>query len=341
MRAWPLVVALAACGNGSMHSTDGPTMTGSDAAGSDADVPPGWTDLIDGHWHLEPAGQVGAEINWCHRMKVQQDMWINGFRALAPAGTHHAILTIDPATTQTGEFGSPYCDSTVGFDPTDRLIYASGLNTNDLVFPPGVAVHLTAGQYITLNLHLLNASASSRTDVSGVLVQTIPQSEVTEEIDATFAGTRSLDIKSDGTDHYYVGGCTAGTAQMNAGATPQDWHVYALWPHMHQLGTHAKFLVNGSEVILDQPFDFTAEKAYPMSETVIHAADTITARCDYLVPTQTCVSGGSAVCTYGSCGSDNYCHVPYAESAGGETCYIAMYKSPAGDVPPYGCHASQ
>jgi hypothetical protein len=318
-----------------MQTTDGPATTGSDA-GPDANIPPGWTPLITSNWQLTPAGTTtgGDEIYWCKRMKVTQDVWISGFRALAPAGTHHAILTIDPVSTQVGEWG---CDSTVGFDPQDRLVYASGLSTNDLLFPTGIAVHLTAGQYITLNLHLLNASDNYRMDTSGVLVQTIPQSQVTHEIDATFAGTRSIDIKDDGIDHFFVGGCTAANAQMAAGSSPSDWHVFALWPHMHQFGTHAKFLVNGTTTVLDQPFDFTAEKTYPMNETVIHMNDTITARCDYQIPTQTCTYPTGA-CTYGSCATDGYCHVSYGESAGGEMCYIAMYKYPAGDVPAYGCH---
>jgi hypothetical protein len=328
------VVALAACGSSSMKTVDGSPM-GSDAdAGPDANIPPGWTTLIDGHWQLAPAGQNGDEIYWCHRMKVTQDMWISGFRALAPPGTHHAILTIDPTTPQTGEFGAPYCNSTVGFDTNDRLVYASGLSTNDLVFPPGIAVHLTAGEYITLNLHLLNSGDTSKMDTSGVLVQTVDASQVQHEIDATFAGTRSIDIPDDGTDHYVVGGCSA----------PQDWHVFAVWPHMHKFGVHGKLLAttsaNVTTTVLDQPFDFTAEKTYPMNETVIHMGDAITARCDYIVPTQTCTYPAGQ-CTYGSCAPDGFCHVSYGESAGGEMCYVAMYKYPAGDVPPYGCHASQ
>jgi len=333
MRAWLLAVAVAACGGSSMNPIDAPDTMGSDAA-PDASIPPGWTSLIEGHWHLEPAGMNGDEIYWCTRIPVDHDMWISGFRALAPAGTHHAILTIDPTSTKTGEFGSPDCDSTVGFGPNDRLIFASGLSTNDLVFPTGIAVHLTAGQYITLNLHLLNSGDFAKTDTSGVLVQTIDQSQVTHEIDATFAGTRSIvldpGVTPVGPNRYVVGGCSA----------PTDWHVFALWPHMHQFGTHAKLLVNGSEVVLDQPFDFTAEKTYPMNETVIHQTDTITARCDYQIPVQTCTYPAGA-CTYGTCGSDGYCQISYGESANGEMCYIAMYKYPAGDVPAYGCHGAQ
>lgn len=332
MRAWPLVVALAACGGGSTQTIDGPA-TGSDS-GTDSAIPPGWTKLISTHWQLSPAGTLGEETYWCNRMMVTQDMWISGFRALAPAGTHHARLTIDPtSTTKTGEFtGAANCNDTIGFDQNSRLVYASGLDTNDLLFPAGIAVHLTAGQYITLEVHLLNTSDFSEMDESGVLVQTVDQSQVSHEIDATFVGTRSIVLPVDATDHYFVGGCTA----------PHDWHVFAVWPHMHKFGVHAKLLADSNNVtttVLDQPFDFTAEKTYPMNETVIHTGDSVTARCDYIAgPAQTCAYPSGA-CTYGSCSDpDGICRVSYGETAGGEMCYVAMYKYPAGDVPAYGCH---
>ncbi len=329
MRAWPLVVALAACGGGSTHGTDGP-MTGSDA-GPDANVPPGWTMLISGSWYLNPAGMTGDEMYWCNRYQVQQDVYISGFQALAPPGTHHARLTIDPtSTTQTGQF---QCDDTIGFDPNARLIYASGLDTNDLMFPAGIAVHLKPGDYITLALHVFNVSDTSRMGTSGVLIQTVDPTTVQHEIDATFAGFLSINVKEDGQLHSQQGGCAA----------PTDWHVFAVWPHMHQFGIHAKLLTTNSSnvttTVLDQPFDFTAEKTYPMNETVIHQNDLINAVCEWQAPLQTCTYPNGA-CIPGTCEADGYCHIPYGESASGEMCYVAMYKYPAGDVPAYGCHPS-
>jgi hypothetical protein len=325
MRAWVLAVALAGCGHGPMEAIDGPNGSGSSDAGIDAPTPPGWTMLISTHWQLSGPGD---EQYFCRRMKVPADMWISAFRPLAPAGTHHSVLTIDPTTPQVGSFS---CDNATGFDDQSHLLFASGLQTNDLVFPQGIAVHLTAGQYITLNLHLLDSSDVEEMDESGVYVQTVDPSQVTHEVDATFAGTRTIDLKADGTMQSLYGGCSA----------PEDWHVFALWPHMHQFGMHTKLNItttaNQTTTVLDQPFVLSDEKTYPMNEMIIHQTDAISTVCSYIVPMQTCTYPTGA-CIPGTCEPDGFCHIPYSESSTGEMCYTALYKYPAGDVPAYGCH---
>lgn len=328
MRAWPLAVALvAACGNSSMmNPVDGSGGSDGSDAGSDAAVPPGWDMLISRTWSLPTAGSEAYE---CRRIKIDQDMWISGFRAIAPAGTHHSILTIDPATTETGNFD---CDGSMGFNgDTTRLLFASGLNPNDLTFPPGIAVHIPAGSYITLNLHLLDSGDFGIHGESGVLVQTVDPSQVEHEVDATFAGSESINFAADGQNHTVEGGCNASN----------NWHVFALWPHMHESGVRATLVVTDasdvSRTLLDQPFDFSSEKTYPMDDMVMQAGDLISVRCTYNAGLHTCTPPGGA-CLEGTCYPDGYCHIPYGETANGEMCYVAMYKYPAGDVPVYGCH---
>ena len=164
------------------NPVDGSGSTDGSDAGSDAAIPPGWDMLVSRSWSLPFAGDEEFK---CVRIQVQQDMWISGFKPVAPTGTHHSLLTLDPVTTQTGEFD---CNSATGFDPvSDRLLYASGYDTNELVFPQGVAVHIPAGSYITLNLHLLASGDFGIHGTSGVLVQTVDPSQVVHEIDATLA----------------------------------------------------------------------------------------------------------------------------------------------------------
>jgi hypothetical protein len=315
----------AACGNSSMmNPVDGDASSGDSDAAPDAEIPPGWEMLISRPWSL-PTG--GSEDFQCVRIKVEEDTWISGFKPLAPPGTHHSILTLDPVTTQTGNF---HCDSATGFNGTStRLLYASGINTNELVFPDGIAVHIPAGSYITLNLHLLDGGDFGMHDTSGVLVKKIDPSQVVHEIDATFAGAKRIEIPADGMNHTVVGGCSA----------PYTWHVFALWPHMHENGVHAKLIFtenNVSNTVLDEPFDFTAEQVYPMNETVVNQGDLITVDCTYNAGLHTCSYPGGA-CIPGTCESDGLCHIPYGEVATGEMCYVAMYKYPAGDAPVYGC----
>ncbi len=255
MKAWLAVAVLAACGGGgSAHTPDG-----SDGMGSaDAAVPPGWVKLVSRSWSLTP----GLEGYRCTRVQIQQDMWVNGFRALSPLGTHHEVVTIDPSDSQVGDYDCSAASGTLN----GQMVYASGIGTPDLIFPTGVAVHIPAGTWINLNLHLFDTTDNTLSDESGVLVQTIAQADVVHEADMTFSGTLSISIPSDGQTHVAQGGCNA----------PTDWHVFALWPHMHQIGVHQSLVVTHSgspTTMLDTPFSFMEQKDYPMAETMIHQGD--------------------------------------------------------------------
>src|SRR5262249_35560595 len=151
----------------------------------------------------------------CTRVQVPTDMWVSGFRAKAPVGTHHAVLTISTTATPLGDY-----DCAPG-NINEQLLYASGVATDDLLFPQGVAIHLTAGQYVNLTLHLYNATDNPITATSGVLVRTMEASAVVNQADMTFAGTFNINIPNDNMPHTAQGGCSI----------PSDWHVFALWPH--------------------------------------------------------------------------------------------------------------
>ena len=294
MRAWlAAILVLAACGS------SGSPATTTDASGSggsaDGSVPPGWTTLISRTWSLAPGTLDRYE---CRRIQVPTEMWINGFRSLSPLGTHHEVLTISNSTT-TGDYDC----SAVQVTTEPQMLYAAGLNTDDLVFPAGDAVHLQAGQYINLNLHLFNVSDNPISGESGVLVQTIDASQVQHEIDMTFSGTFNINVPSNGQPTTAHGGCTAS----------QDYHVFALWPHMHQIATHQKFTVTDAGTatnLLDADYTFSEQRNYPMAETVIHKNDTITTTCTYVNTTgQTIIFGDSST---------------------EEMCFTGIYKYPAG-----------
>ena len=262
-------------------------------SGSDASVPPGFTKLISRTWTLNP-GQQGYK---CVRIQVPQDMWVTGFRAMSPVGTHHQVLTISNQMTPLGDY-----DCSAG-SLDQQMLYAAGVNTDDLLFPTGVATHLTAGMYINLNLHLFNTMDVAINGESGVLVKTIPAADVVHPADMMFSGTFNIMIPPDGQPHTESGGCTA----------PTDWHVFALWPHMHQIATHQRFVVTHGGVpdtMLDQPYSFTEQKNYPMAETIIHTGDLVQTTCTY-------------VNTTGS-------QVNFGDSSTAEMCFTGMYKYPAG-----------
>lgn len=323
MRAWPLLVGLAACGASKAPSQpDGPVTAGSDA-GADAPAGPTWTPLISRNYSLD---NNNPEIYVCRRQLVAQDMWISGFRAELPAGTLRAFVTIDPSSsTATGNI-TP-CDGTVGVQ-YGQLLFADTHGPsqyNTVQFPAGDAVHIPAGSYIVLNADVYEPQ--DQTPFSGTLnidVTTVPQGEVQHELQATFAGTNSIDVPSDGTTHTVTGSCTA--------PRTQDYHVLAVWPHMHTLGTHSHLTItrnNVNDVVEDQPFVFANQTTDMVSERMLGVNDQLNFTCSYVVPAMTCSYTGSKYCgMIGTCQADNLCHVGQSDSLGGEACFAALYLWP-------------
>lgn len=286
------LVVVAACKADTPGTRPVDAPTGSDAP--DAPTPDGWTPLIARSWTL----RVGATNTYrCTRIKVTNDLWVSGFRAASPLGTHHAVLTISTSNTATGDY-----DCQAG-SLDSEMLYAAGVGTDDLMFPPGVAIHIPAGTYLNLNLHLFNATDNMLAGSSGVLVKVVAPAEVQHEADMMFSGTFNIGIPSDGQPHMAEGGCTA----------PSDWHIFTLWPHMHQTATHQTWTYThaGTPItLLDDTFLFEEQRNYPIADTLIRKGDQIDTVCTYVNNTGTFMTWGD--------GSDR------------EMCFTGMYKYPAG-----------
>src|SRR5436190_24322815 len=106
--AWfgALALAIPACGGSNGGGGDD---GGDDAAtvdGAPADAPPaGYVELIGRDWSLN----AGDETYRCVRIKVDHDIWVHSFRAQAPLGTHHTVLTI--SNSASGPLGNYDCSA--------------------------------------------------------------------------------------------------------------------------------------------------------------------------------------------------------------------------------------
>src|SRR5574337_472252 len=97
MRVALVAVAVCACGGGGAIGTDG---SGDDDQ-PDAPIGDTWHELIGRDWSI----QSGTFDNYeCRRIQINEEMWITGFRALSPLGTHHEILTISDGATEMGDY---------------------------------------------------------------------------------------------------------------------------------------------------------------------------------------------------------------------------------------------
>jgi len=284
-----LVVALAACGGGGSGDDvgDGDGGAAADADSTDLD------ELIGRDWTIPP-----GEHYKCIRVQVPEDLYINTFRAVAPEGTHHTVMTVSDA----GQLGEYDC----GAGSLDfQMLFASGVGTDDLTFPEGVAIKVSAGQYVNLNLHLFNLHPTDElSGHSGVQVLTIPEAEVVHEAEMVFAGDGELDIPGEtaGVPHMETGGCTFS----------RDATLLAYWPHMHQYAVRQRVLltVGGVEMVVhDEPYSFEEQTNYPLSPPIeVASGDSIAVECFYE--------------------NDTGVPVTFGDSSTTEMCFTGLYRYP-------------
>lgn len=293
-----LALLLPACGSddgGNNNTADASTSVDANNAGTtDAMVGGGnFTDLITGTWSKEP----GSDDYWCSWVTVQEDTYITGFEAVSPQGTHHTVLSV------TDSYNGPDKEEACSAGTlADQLLFASGVGTNSYPLPDGVAVKVSAGQTVMLNLHLFNASDITITGTSGTRISTTTEAEVQNLAEFFFAGTYLINIPGNGVDTTATGRCT-----VNADST-----IFTLWPHMHTVGKHMKVDLDGT-MLLDENYSFEDQKMYPITPVPVTAGQKINVECTWNNPQ------GNATKTFGDGSND-------------EMCFAGVYRYPATGV---------
>jgi len=288
-------IVLAGCGDGDPAAPPGGAAAGSGAASTSAGAGGGttsggggsgvggdagqWTPIITADWELLPGSEKTSDV---HTVTLDHDIYVGAIRPIAPVGTHHTVLAI-------GDLGA------------GNVIYASGVGTNPLVFPDGIGLKLPAGQSLILQLHLFNTSADTLTGTSGIEVVEIDPSALQSEADLFLPGPLDFSIPPNQT-YTHTGTCTVGSTQ----------NVFAIFPHMHQLGSHFKstLTVGGQEkVIHDDDYAFVHQAFIPIEQVTLNAGDTVTTACTWTNTTTKTITWG--------------------ESSTTEMCFSILYRYPA------------
>jgi Copper type II ascorbate-dependent monooxygenase, C-terminal domain len=263
----------AAGGAGGSTSTAG---SGPGTGGSGAGVSGDWELLLEGDWSLDP----GLEAYTCVVATVPEEMFVHAFRPVAPEGTHHTVLTVG----NIGEDGTFPCSAGTN---GQNMIYGSGVGTEAGVMPPGVAVKLEAGSKLLLNLHLFNVSTDTITGTSGIEIQRIEPDDVVYEATSVLAGPLDLNIPAQSTVTE-TGYCTM----------PTDTTIFAVGPHMHQLGTHMTVtaqMAGGDEVMHDAPYTFDDQRHVAIDPPLqLSAGDQVKVDCTYNNTTNSSVGFGDS-----------------------------------------------
>ena len=171
---------------------------------------------------------AGGEIEQhCADKMLTEDVYISAIRPIHPLGTHHTTLSVSASATA--------CSTLEVLQ--SGIIYAAGVGTEVLRMPPGVAMKLSAGHVLRLGLHLYNVTSQPLSGVSGIEVIRVDREDVEHEAELMLAGPLRFSI--DPGLQTITHDCVIREAQT----------VFAIFPHMHQLGVHLKTtaVVGGAE----------------------------------------------------------------------------------------------
>lgn len=259
-----------------------------------------WRLLVGRSWSTAP----GFQRFQCRRVRVPSDVYIKAFRPVSPTGVFEMLVTVSSSTSS--PLGDYDCNAG---SLDDRLIFASGIGTDDFAFPLGVGVHLHAGDYVNLNVSLANDAAVPANGIAGVLVRTGPASSVLDDAALVLTGTFNISIPSDGMPHTASGGCS----------WLDETQVVGLWPHLHARGTHVKVVITTGAVpktVLDAPYTLGDQLVLPTSFP-LHAGDSVQTNCTYVNATGHTIFFG--------------------ESVDSEQCFVGMYVWPSTGQSIFGC----
>jgi hypothetical protein len=244
-----------------------------------ADAGDGWKTLITGRWQLQPQ----SEGYYCARYTLKQDVPVKAFRAVAPLGTHHTLLTIADDNTQPD--GVAECGANTN---GTRNVLGTGTGASELTMPDGVGMVLKAGEQLLLNLHLFNTSDKPLQGLSGAQVHVISESDIKYRAEEAMAGPINLEIPVGGPTKQ-VGECTIS----------HDSTIFAVGPHMHQLGIHLKAVafssVVGEVLLYDGDYDFDNQLlVYLPQEVSMKKGDKVKVECTYQNETDSAVRFGNS-----------------------------------------------
>lgn len=242
-----------------------------------SDAGDGWLRLVQADW------QLGAKSEGyrCVRKTIPEDVYIEAYRPINPSGTHHTTLQVDTGPAQAD--GVTVCKVLQG---SGRRLQGSAVGGESTTLPEGVAMRLSKGEQIVMNLHLFNTQDQPLAGTSGMLIKVRAKADVQHEAQVMLSGPLGLTIPP------------GRVVQMGTCTLQKDATIFSLGPHMHQLGRHMKVTAHsallGERVLHDQAFDFSHQLVYPIEQVQLAAGDTLRIECTYQNETTHTVGWGDS-----------------------------------------------
>ncbi len=203
---------------------------------------------------------------------------------LPKTGVHHyAVFTKSGAVPD-----NPTAYDCKVMDATWGLVTGGGVGTSGLSFPQGTAMTLAAGTQVVLQLHLLNPGSSALTVPVAAVNLVGSKAPNLQAVGLLIAGTLNIDVPAHQSGVNVNGGCAAPWAMPN---------IFAVFPHMHTLGTHISMSLTSPptapQMLIDRDWDFGNQGVY-LAQGSAAQGDQVGVQCTFSNPTDTDVHFGES-----------------------------------------------
>jgi hypothetical protein len=213
---------------------------------------------------------------------------------------HFALFTsADPVGFYTGDGGwgactgdsDPNCFACETMGVNWGLVTGGGIGTPAVQFPAGTSFTLNAEvpppagtlpiRQLVLQEHLLNATGDPITVVPARvnLVSTTQPPSAFQQVGVLVGGTLDIDLPPGQTTS------VMGECGLDAGSSPEMDNIFAVFPHMHKLGTNIQVTVTPQatgmpNVLLARTWNFGEQGLYPVAAST-KAGDGVQVTCTY------------------------------------------------------------
>jgi hypothetical protein len=283
-------VALAACGSGASPQDAGPVDAGPLAP------PAVGMQLVSTPQTLAPGAQTYQ--CWSFAVPPGAPFPIVGIQQQVPTvGVHHYAVFTNSAPNAPDSFECSSMGISWG------LVTGGGIGTPSVNFPTGTAMTLNlnpnapnalpAVTQIIFQLHLLNATPAPITVPTAYinLVSTTEAPSNFQQVGLLIAGSLDITLPPHTNNIDIVGGCggalSADGGSANVGNSPNMPNIFAVFPHMHTLGTNIEVQVTpqGSttpQTLVNKTWNFGEQGLVSVAPTAsANAGDEVQVTCTY------------------------------------------------------------
>ncbi len=211
-----------------------------------------------------------TEKYYCYAKNVVTDTAAIEVQVHNGASVHHLAVfeTLAPEPD-----GFSECPSQI--KQTWIPLYGGGRNTPGMKLPDGAGFQFKAGQQILLQVHLVNAAPHPITETTAVNLLFSPTPDALTPAGIFALGNMSFTIPTGATGYPVVGSCSS----------PRDLDVFALFPHMHRLGTSISIETGATEAAAQtiykvDPWSF-GDQPMKMMNFKVTTGDFLRATCMY------------------------------------------------------------